>query len=1420
MAVVTSAFKGITTPISELYAQIHSRGWTVTKVDTKDGAFLASAKNPHGETVEKTGRDVQTALAAVLTYVVRREFIRQGAWTQHWGDQLEPIAQAYAKAPTFDAAAAGAWAELAADNMARAQALQQQLQVEVVDEPDPYPSPQKLWEDVEKHKKIKVTRANADHPLWNEDQVLAHRLVHDVLGHAAAGGDFGWTGENLATAAHMPYLSPSAQAALFSECIGQAAYRNYYRGHGPRKITFLNEFLNPAQEENNAPGHGGEPINNSLTPGPLPEGRQASYDEAWQALNMVTRLRADMSIGQAYADAALQLGISKQELEALIAEARSTVSPLKRRDNARGAAFEPDYGQGNHILNWTPGRPGKGIVRNDGSVETWNTLHEEPYHGEKGIQPGDGRVVIDDHGNAEVYGGAQRHVDALTRADPRLNAQGYGAGFEWHSKRTAGLRRDPNAGYVTGIVPPAVNAVASFGDPLDHMGLKDVQHRLDTGWSKLVTPDGKPDFVRMKQAITNAFRAALLSPKKSLRWNAVHYQDLQHIPHDVTDPKVYWEALENARINHNRNEGVPHPEVAHKAHYEALLDFYRYYQKLHPDMDPNEVKEYADREALVMQQEIERKLLADSKDPDNEIIESKMFKLLDKRLKQIVKDDPTRLLYTSADDGLPVVAADKYGAFMGTHLSAIAKISRYTDLLLEAALEDIKNHDASGHHFRQATLSLNIPYVGPKVASFAWLLLQPLTSQIATIDTHMCDILGYKQKDVDGKRDYFRLERELQAGRDAAGYGHMPLGAFQWAMWDNKRNGEGEHQDHSSLRPLNPQSHHTIDWRPRVDSMRVKGEDYEPPPWWSITEPYRQNEVARWNIDVAPGYRKDQIPWQDEFTEVPDNVSVPVLARNASEGNADEVHISLDVPERIRERIALWMADLELEDVEPLDPAEYHITLAYADHGVESEIVQSATTRFNYTGLKFEGKRLTRFNNALVVELTCDNFDKYATELNDWLEEQGVEVSRYPGGYKPHITIGYTDRDDVTGELPPLSFRAGRMNFSTPRPLRDDGRPLTAPSRQLWNKVAGRQAPEPIMSVKERQELHFVAAMRQLGDKAKVGAPVLELDGKILTGEPGRYHADHWTPQQIGQGRSGRIKPDGQIMWYDSDEYGPEEWKGEYYSARVAPVRTYKITGQADDDPYLPIDGPRRRDLAKPFIYDGTVVHLGDLNSHHGQVAQVAGFPHTWMQDYTRGANIHGLLRGDQVQWYNQPTTDQHRQRILNALGKHIGQDVTEEDESYKYDPNMWHDSAKRCPKCQGALTIKGDCRDCGWTEGQLTATSSDDADTNGTSTDIVSDSDLVWSHDDVWIPRSGVSEPEPEPELVESEPEPEVVPESEPTPEPQPDLLLAELQSKVDSLTAALSTARAPENAPRRKLIIRRDENNRIASIEEETPS
>jgi hypothetical protein len=99
------------------------------------------------------------------------------------------------------------------------------------------------------------------------------------------------------------------------------------------------------------------------------------------------------------------------------------------------------------------------------------------------------------------------------------------------------------------------------------------------------------------------------------------------------------------------------------------------------------------------------------------------------------------------------------------NLRRLANLGPYANEIWQAADEDMKN-GGTGKLFRQRILELQLPGVGPKVASFAWLALAPMTSELATVDVHM---MKHLDKDYDSPKsdnEYFELEQQLQQERD------------------------------------------------------------------------------------------------------------------------------------------------------------------------------------------------------------------------------------------------------------------------------------------------------------------------------------------------------------------------------------------------------------------------------------------------------------------------------------------------------------------------------------------------------------------------------------------------------------------------------------------------------------------------------
>jgi hypothetical protein len=274
---------------SEVLARLQSLGWEVS-TRFSGGQYVAKGRNKAtGQDVERTGRTPELALVGVLSFAQRAAEVRRmaaleklGAWSFDWTPQREDIARAYRDAPPLDGKALPAWQALAAESMAQAQAVAQQIRVEPTDEPEPYESAREMADDVRQRQRLLVSRADAEHPVWTPEMVVAFRTVHDAVGHVQSGGDFTWRGENMAARFQMPLLSPLAQEAAFVEIIGRAAYNDHFRGLGPVKVCLLSEFLRPAQKGEGRHPHvpHGEDVSNVHAEQEQKEREQAALEQA------------------------------------------------------------------------------------------------------------------------------------------------------------------------------------------------------------------------------------------------------------------------------------------------------------------------------------------------------------------------------------------------------------------------------------------------------------------------------------------------------------------------------------------------------------------------------------------------------------------------------------------------------------------------------------------------------------------------------------------------------------------------------------------------------------------------------------------------------------------------------------------------------------------------------------------------------------------------------------------------------------------------------------------------------------------------------------------------------------------------------------------------------------------------------------
>lgn len=843
---VTSAFQGVTTPLRELYDEIHQRGWDVDKVDVNgDGLYEATVKNPYGETISKVGPDPNTAVGHCLVGLMRQEtmrYPRTAAWTATWENERPEIAQAYAEAPTYDPKAAGAWKELGEDSVRRAEAIANQIRVEFTHDPYPYKDVNEMADDIRNNKHVTVSKHGLSHPLWSSDQALAYRLVHDVLGHAAVGGDWGWHGENGATSAHMPLLSPNAQKALFTEAIGQAAHNSYYRQMAPQKIAFLDDYLTKVQEQENAAGHPGVHPSQSLVPSGIPsiESKTAGMTQT-QLRQLADHLENEY-------------GKDTSKILYQFPDGWSIRSPARVGDVYReGELMGNCLGEQEFGDNWED-------FDNPEPSRYWKSLRDPDNipHATWGYSGGQ---ALGRH-NGPVHPKYQPYLDE------------YGVDYETPEERAAeeawervGVvqRIDPNDGWESGIEPLPDNAYLwqkeeSGLDPLDHNGIRDQAYKLDRGWFGLQDHNGMPDLESQRQAVANAFRSVLLEPRQTPRWAATHYQHLLHVPPGVSDPIRYSDALEGQREAHNQARGLPEG-IASPEGINALQNWIK---GLNPKLDDAEVSELARRELFHMIAEEEAQVTAD--DPGGQLLPMQISdatnKAIKRRLDVLTKPNvdqkfdfgKERLFHKSFNAPDPGV----YGDFLYSHIRPIAGVGLHIDDFARAAREDVANHGGKGHHFR-AKVSDLIPGVGPKEISHAWYRLQPHTSQLAIIGPSVAEALGYKRDKEVSPRDYFKLERQLAAGRDAAGYSHVPLGQFSNGMFDNFNYGHGVHRDPSPFAVLNPTPYDQVDW---TQYPNLSTEKWKDPYWWKSTEPNRDEVGKDWDQIVATQHPAQEIPFR------------------------------------------------------------------------------------------------------------------------------------------------------------------------------------------------------------------------------------------------------------------------------------------------------------------------------------------------------------------------------------------------------------------------------------------------------------------------------------------------------------------------------------------------------------------------------
>lgn len=194
-----------------------------------------------------------------------------------------------------------------------------------------------------------------------------------------------------------------------------------------------------------------------------------------------------------------------------------------------------------------------------------------------------------------------------------------------------------------------------------------------------------------------------------------------------------------------------------------------------------------------------------------------------------------------------------------------------------------------------------------------------------------------------------------------------------------------------------------------------------------------------------------------------------------------ELHIGLEVPKDVAKKIHTWVKEQDWPEGTNLeDPSDYHITLVYAEDGHEDHAEDE--WRHAETGYDAEVTGLDLFGDgdekATVLKIKSPDVVRHAEDVMDVAKDRGIEINKFPGGYKPHITVAYGP-DKPKGKPLKLQFKTGPSSVSEPR------------EKTSWYEIDG---------------LPF--SLPEIGDSAN-GSTVVDIDnlttyledGRILPGE-------------------------------------------------------------------------------------------------------------------------------------------------------------------------------------------------------------------------------------------------------------------------------------------------------------------------------
>lgn len=144
---------------------------------------------------------------------------------------------------------------------------------------------------------------------------------------------------------------------------------------------------------------------------------------------------------------------------------------------------------------------------------------------------------------------------------------------------------------------------------------------------------------------------------------------------------------------------------------------------------------------------------------------------------------------------------------------------------------------------------------------------------------------------------------------------------------------------------------------------------------------------------------------------------------------------SFHVPDDVKQRLHQYAQTLPWPEGSTLnDPQKYHVTGMYSPEGYQdpanAEWIashQGVTHDVSPAGIESFADSPSQKGYPVVLRLNGDSIHQHGEQLHNEGEQRGLEVSRFPGGYKPHITLGYSPEPLPPVEPPRDQFKVGPL---------------------------------------------------------------------------------------------------------------------------------------------------------------------------------------------------------------------------------------------------------------------------------------------------------------------------------------------------------------------------------------------------------